>query len=74
MDYETARAEEYEQAAEWCARRSLSGKIGDPLPSPLASEVVEAINADPEAFQERVRLHCYALAMDALNLPEDQED
>lgn len=71
--YELARAEEYEQAAKWCAERGLKGAVGDPLPSPLAVEVCESIDADPEAFQEKVRLHAYALAMERLGLPEDAD-
>lgn len=71
--YELARVEEYEQAAKWCAERGLKGAVGDPLPSPLAVEVCESIDADPEAFQEKVRLHAYALAMERLGLPEDAD-
>ena len=72
--YEMAREEEYEQAAAWCAERGIAGNLGDPLPSPLATEVCEAIGADPEAFKECVRRHAYARAMDSLNLPEDPDE
>jgi len=72
--YEMAREEEYEQAAAWCAERGIAGNLGDPLPSPLAAEVCEAIAADLEAFKECVRRHAYARAMDSLGLPEDPDE
>lgn len=53
----------YDAAADWCARRGLKGKVGDPLPNLMSGDVVKAINADPEAFEERVRLSAYARAM-----------
>ena len=46
---------EYDGAAEWCARRGLKGAIGDPLPDYMSPIVHEEINADPEAFEQRVR-------------------
>ena len=64
-------ADEYEAAAEWCARRGLLGKEGDPLPLNMGAEAVESIAADVPAFQERVRAHAYALAMTRHNLPEE---
>ena len=53
----------YDAAAEWCAKHGLKGNIGDPLPNLMSSETVALINADPEAFAERVRLTAYAIAM-----------
>lgn len=53
----------YDACAEWCAKRGLQGKIGDLLPNLVSSEVVEMINSDPEAFEQRVRQCAYALAM-----------
>ena len=47
--------EEYERAAEWCAEHNFSGSIGDPLPNLLSAEAHNLINADPDAFQARVR-------------------
>lgn len=61
---EIALANEYEDAAEWVARRGLKGANGDPLP-PLSQEVWEQINADLNNFQDCVRRHAYAMAMEA---------
>lgn len=56
---------EYDSAAEWCAKRGLSGKIGDPLPANMsAGGALKYINADPESFQRRVREMAYGIAMD----------
>jgi hypothetical protein len=58
---------EYDAAAEHCARRGLRGAIGDPLPANMdANGALAWINADPEAFQERVRQFAYGLAMEGL--------
>ena len=54
---------EYDAAAEWCAKRGLKGSPGDPLPAMLSPGVLDAINEDPGAFEERVRSTAYALAM-----------
>ena len=54
---------EYDSAADWCAARGLRGVDGDPLPFALSADVLDAINADPEAFAQRVRGCAYALAM-----------
>lgn len=55
---------EYDGAAEWCALRGLKGAIGDPLPANMDPQgALLYINADTEAFQERVRQCAYALAM-----------
>ena len=54
---------EYDSAAEWCAKRGLSGKTGDPLPNLMSAATVNEINEHPEEFAERVRMTAYALAM-----------
>ncbi len=55
---------EYDAAADWCAARGLTGAIGDPLPANMATDgALLWIQADPEAFQERVRQCAYARAM-----------
>ena len=53
----------YDNCAAWCARKGFTGAIGDPLPLNLSTGVLRLINADPEAFQTRVRHFAYALAM-----------
>ena len=53
---------EYDIAAKWCARRGLTGKTGDPLPDGLGGPCHDLINADPEAFERRVRETAYMLA------------
>ena len=53
---------EYDSAAEWCAKRGLKGTIGDPLPNLLSVAVSDEIDADTEAFERRVRECAYALA------------
>jgi hypothetical protein len=55
---------EYDIAATWCARRNIKGQVGDPLPDLLSSACHKEINADPDAFAERVKLTAYALAME----------
>jgi hypothetical protein len=62
---------EYDAAADWCAKRGLRGVVGDPLPELISQEVATLIDADPEAFEEHVRMTAYANAMNALNLPEE---
>ena len=62
---------EYDAAAKWCARRKLAGKIGDPLPTLLSADCQTLIDDDPEAFQDRVRLTAYALAMSRHEAIED---
>lgn len=54
---------EYDRAAEWCAARNLTGAINTPLPD-MTPAVHEEINADPEAFESRVRECAYAQAME----------
>ena len=55
---------EYDSAAEWCARRGIAGSTGDPLPDGLSASVADAINADADAFRERVRETAYGLALE----------
>ncbi len=57
-------ADEYEQVCEYMARNGCTGKPGDHLPDLLSVEVSEAIHADLYAFQQRIREHAYALAME----------
>ena len=60
-------AQEYDAVAEYCARRGLTGAIGDSLPLNMnANGALLWINADPEAFQERVRQFAYGIAMEGL--------
>ncbi len=55
---------EYDAAADWCAARGLTGALGDSLPANMATDgALRWINADPEAFQERVRQFAYARSM-----------
>lgn len=63
---------EYDAAAEWCAKRNLFGTYGDRLPHLLNGNVVAEINADPEAFERRVREFAYGLAMDALKIADEK--
>jgi len=63
---EAAMWGEYDAAAEFCARHGLKGEPGDQLPHLLGSDTKAAIDADPEAFQERVRATAYAIAMEKI--------
>jgi hypothetical protein len=54
---------EYDNCAEWCAKRGFAGKIGDPLPTGLSVACFDEIAEHPEEFMERVRDTAYALAM-----------
>ena len=56
--------QEYDAAAEWCARRGFTGAIGTELPMLVSRDCIDAINADPEAFQQRVKDTAYAIAME----------
>ena len=57
-------ASEYDSAAEWCARRGLSGAIGTRLPEAMETYgALQYIQADPEAFEQRVRDFAYEIAM-----------
>jgi len=55
---------EYDAAASQLAQEGKKGEIGCPLPANMSVVAVALINDDPEAFQERVRLSAYALAME----------
>ena len=59
---------EYESAAEWCAKRNLTGGWGDPLPNLLSTDTMELINGDIEAFKRRVKDYAYAHAMEHTTL------
>ena len=62
---ETLRLEdaaEYDAAALYCAKRGRTGAIGTELPANMTTRCVDAINADPDAFAERVRASAYMLA------------
>ena len=62
-DAETKQAwREYDMAAEWCARRGLEGKDGDPLPENLGAPCAGLISEDPDAFRQRVKDTAYAIA------------
>lgn len=54
---------EYDAAADWCAARGIRGTIKDPLPENLSDRASELINADPEAFERRVKEHAYFRSM-----------
>lgn len=54
---------EWMSAAEWCARRGLTGEPGCPLPNLMSATVAREINEYPEEFAEDVRLCAYAIAM-----------
>ena len=55
---------EYDMAAEWCARRGLEGIEGDRLPVFLSCTCHDLIMNDPDAFADRVRSTAYMLAME----------
>ena len=55
--------DEYDRAASDLARKGLTGAIDDPLPDLMTLSAVSLINADPEAFQDRVKGFAYAYAM-----------
>ncbi len=62
---------EYDAAAEWQARRGLTGEVGSPLPNMLSETVSLCIAGDPESFADRVRQCAYAGAMNRLNLSDE---
>lgn len=62
---------EYDACAEWQAKRGLCGKPGSALPENVSAACANVINGDPEAFAERVRDCAYAIAMNKLQLPEN---
>jgi len=61
---------EYDGAAKWCAARRMNGdpdagKIGGSLPFCMGSPgALDWIQADPEAFEERIQQCGYALTME----------
>lgn len=62
---------EYDAAAEWCAAHAGKWRDGDPLPDGVSARVRAEIDADPDAFAERVRGAAYARAMDVKGGAED---
>lgn len=64
MNEEQIAWQEYDAAAEHFAKKGIIPKEGDQLPNLMSRKAVELINADPEAFQDRVRLTAYARAME----------
>lgn len=62
---------EYDFCASWCAKRGIRGRPGDRLPELLTQTTHDEINADPEAFERRVREFAYALAMAKHRFPAD---
>lgn len=69
---EAAAWAEYESAAGWCAKREgTKGVIVGRLPEMISSRCLDLIEADPEAFEERVRATAYGMAMERRNLPEE---
>jgi hypothetical protein len=61
--------QEYDWAADALARKGLTGKPGDPLPDLMSEACHDLINADPEAFQRRVRESAYARSMRKVGAP-----
>lgn len=55
---------EYDAAARACAAKGSLGGPGDPLPENLSARVLEAIDADPEAFARRVQEFAQEIARD----------
>lgn len=58
-------------AASYMARKGLKGVLGDPLPPNFCSMCQDYLADHMEEFQDEVKRHAYALAMEKLNLPED---
>ena len=56
---------EYDSAAEWCARRDIKGNEGDALPALLSGRCLQLINDDPSAFRRRICDSAYTLAMES---------
>ena len=57
---------EYDAAADQLAAQGRKGIAGDPLPANMSIEAVALIDADPDAFEQRVRAFAYARAMGAV--------
>ena len=53
---------EYESVAGWCAKAGKKGVAGDALPDFVSVRAMALIDADPEAFERRVRDHAYYIA------------
>lgn len=71
MTTNEARAwREYDTIAAMMARKGLKGIEGEPLPDGISTECFELINADTDAFADRVRDCAYAQAMNRHNLSE----
>jgi hypothetical protein len=68
-----SESQEWQAAAEWCARRHLAGVEGDPLPSLLSAAVVADIAGDPETFQDAIRAARYALAREESDARERKQ-
>ena len=62
---------EYDAAAFWCAKRGHTGKVGSMLPNLLSLPTFMLIDADPDAFAERVRATAYALAMEGIQSDDE---
>lgn len=54
---------EYDKAAEQLAKEGRRGLPGDPLPDFMSRDAAILVNADPEAFYDRVKAFSYALSM-----------
>lgn len=63
----------YDAAAAWVAVHAPDWR-GPTIPKGLSvgRRLRRAIEGDPEAFLEAVRVHQYADAMDRLNIPEEE--
>jgi hypothetical protein len=64
---------EYESVAETMAKRGLKGEINDVLPLLIRDQVVMEILSDPEAFQQRVRVYAYGLAMEKIHKRNEEQ-
>lgn len=56
---------EYDMLAEHFAKRGVMPDYDTPLPANVAADVCDLISEDVEAFQDRVRLTMYAIAMES---------
>lgn len=63
--------EEYEMVCEEMAKKGRIGKLGDLLPVNMSHAVYEAIHNDLYAFQQRIRDHAYAFAMERIAKKEE---
>lgn len=68
-------AEEYDHLARHCADFGLSGDVGTVLPDGLFSPgAIDYINADPEAFAQRVKEFAYGRSMERWHLEHPEEN